>query len=294
MMDEKTPMVSIDCMVYNHEAYLRAALDGFVMQQTNFPFEVLIHEDKSTDTSKVIIEEYRERYPEIIKPLYRKKNVYSRSKNFYLVDKAQRERAMGKYYAFCEGDDYWTDPHKLQKQVDFMEANPDYNLCFHDCKVWNETDECFEPSWMRLEKSCTVSMKDFFRKKVEAPTLSIMTRTSSYCLSGHVAKWAPVRDYPGVLLALHYGKAYYMKECMGVYRMNRPGCWSLFNRNWNFYWDTCWRYLRFLKMYNQFTEYKYRTMVYRKQVKYVRYFIKKTFLLMIFRMVSLGLPHKRN
>ena len=109
------PLVSINCITYNHEAYIRDALEGFLMQKTDFTFEILVHDDASTDQTANIIRKYEKKYPEIIKPIYQKENQYSQeveiSKQF------QFPRARGKYIAICEGDDYWTNPYKLQKQV---------------------------------------------------------------------------------------------------------------------------------------------------------------------------------
>jgi len=120
------PFVSICCLAYNHEPYIRDCLDGFMIQQTNFDFEVLIHDDASTDKTAEIIREYEKKYPDIIKPIYQTENQYSKRVGITRV--FQFPRARGKYIAMCEGDDYWTDPLKLQKQVDFLESNPDYGL----------------------------------------------------------------------------------------------------------------------------------------------------------------------
>ncbi|MEE1069437.1 MAG: glycosyltransferase family A protein [Paludibacteraceae bacterium] len=125
-------LVAIKCAVYNHEPYLRDCLEGFVMQQTNFPFVAIVHDDASIDNSAAIIREYEAKYPDIIKPIYETENLYSKGDGS--VDRimnAAIEATGAKYIAMCEGDDYWTDPLKLQKQVDFMEANPEYSMCFH-------------------------------------------------------------------------------------------------------------------------------------------------------------------
>ncbi|MBR3449824.1 MAG: glycosyltransferase [Bacteroidales bacterium] len=121
------PLVSIVCDVYNHGPYLRNALDGFIMQQVSFPIEILIHDDASTDNSAEIIREYENRYPDLFRPIYETENQYHKQ---HLWADIQFPRAQGKYIALCEGDDYWTDPLKLQKQVDYMEAHPDCSLCF--------------------------------------------------------------------------------------------------------------------------------------------------------------------
>ena len=107
-------MVSVICNTYNHEKYIKSALDGFVMQKTNFEYEVLIHDDASTDSTADIIREYEKKYPDIIKPIYQSENQYS--KKVPISKTYQYSRAKGKYIAICEGDDYWTDPFKLQKQ----------------------------------------------------------------------------------------------------------------------------------------------------------------------------------
>ena len=126
---DKTPLVSIRCMVYNHEPYLRQCLDGFVMQQTSFPFEAIVHDDASTDGSAAIILEYAERYPDIIKPIIETENQYSKEDGSIrrILDAAMHPDS--KYIALCEGDDYWTDPQKLQIQVSFLEQHPDWFLC---------------------------------------------------------------------------------------------------------------------------------------------------------------------
>lgn len=122
-------MVSIICITYNQESYIRDALNGFVMQKTNFKFEVLIHDDASTDNTPGIIKEFEEKYPDIIKPIYQTENQYS--KRVPIIKLFGVDRAKGKYIAYCEGDDYWTDELKLQKQFDVLESHPEVDICAH-------------------------------------------------------------------------------------------------------------------------------------------------------------------
>lgn len=128
------PLVSIICLTYNQEKYVRDCLDGFVMQQATFPYEVLIYDDASTDSTPAIIQEFADKYPKIFKPTLYKKNNYSQGLGFVGYYEGIKQ-ARGKYIAYCEGDDYWTDPHKLQKQVDFLETHLDYEICAHEVMV---------------------------------------------------------------------------------------------------------------------------------------------------------------
>lgn len=136
---EDKPLVNIRCLVYNHEPYLRQCLDGFVMQKTSFKFEAIVHDDASTDGSADIIREYAEKYPDIIKPIYETENQYS--KHDGSLGRIMNEACQAKYVAFCEGDDYWFDPLKLQKQVDFLEANKEYALVYTDVNFYFQSSK---------------------------------------------------------------------------------------------------------------------------------------------------------
>ncbi len=128
------PLVSIVCLTYNHEPYLRETLEGFLRQETDFPFEVIVHDDASTDSTARIIRDYAARYPAIIRPIYQQQNQYRLGTPFSTRLFAQ---ARGKYIAYCEGDDYWTDPRKLQIQVDFLEQHREYVITYHDAYRFN-------------------------------------------------------------------------------------------------------------------------------------------------------------
>lgn len=136
-MKDQEIFVSIKCAVYNHEQYIRQCLEGFVMQKTNFRFEAIVHDDASTDSSAAIIREYAEKYPHIIKPIYETENQYSKRDGS--LTRIMNAACKGKYIAVCEGDDYWIDPLKLQKQFDFMEGHSDYMLCgTNGLILWND------------------------------------------------------------------------------------------------------------------------------------------------------------
>ena len=131
------PTLTICSLVYNHEPWLKRCLEGFVMQRTSFPFEVLIHDDASTDHSADIIREYEARYPDLFRPIYQSENQYSKGRGIFipiLLPKVQ-----SKYIALCEGDDYWTDPEKLQMQVDFLESHPDHAMVYTQTRSYHES-----------------------------------------------------------------------------------------------------------------------------------------------------------
>lgn len=151
-------MVSVICNAYNHEKYIADALKSFVMQKTNFPFEVLVHDDASTDGTADIIREYEKKYPEIIKPIYQTENQYSKKQQ--IVSKIQYGRVSGKYIAFCEGDDYWTDSLKLQKQFDAMEAHPEVDMCAHAANVIDAVTNKKIYRVMPGRKNCIFNLSD--------------------------------------------------------------------------------------------------------------------------------------
>ncbi|MGE6991922.1 glycosyltransferase family 2 protein [Pseudomonas sp. NPDC047961] len=132
--NQRSPLLSIICLTYNHAAFIKETLEEFIRQETDFPFEVIVHDDASTDSTTAIIREYAARYPNLIKPIYQRENQYSLGVPFSTRLFAQ---AGGRYIAYCEGDDYWTDPRKLQLQVDFLEKHRDYVMTYHDAFMFN-------------------------------------------------------------------------------------------------------------------------------------------------------------
>lgn len=221
--------VSICCLAYNHEPYIRQCLDGFVMQKCNFKFEVLIHDDASTDKTAAIIREYEAQYPDIIKPICQIENQHSKgvkptfSYNF--------PRAQGKYVSFCEGDDYWTDPNKLQKQFDFLEQNEDYVMCAHVVEEKNEIANTshFFPN---TEKNITLNIEDYILNN-HTGTCSLLFESKYF---KPVPEWflkVSLGDIALVLTVLHRSKKKLMvlKDAMGVYRVNEGGVHGSLKKN---------------------------------------------------------------
>jgi glycosyltransferase involved in cell wall biosynthesis len=154
------PLVTISCITYNHETYIREALEGFVAQKTTFPIEILIHDDASTDGTAQVIREYEKKYPALILPIYQTENQYSKGVKVSFT--YQFPRARGKYIALCEGDDYWTDPLKLQKQVGIFRKYPDTIICGARAKIWNERNKEFTGIAPALDKDITCMTPEQF------------------------------------------------------------------------------------------------------------------------------------
>lgn len=219
-------MVSIQCITYNQEDYIRDALDGFLMQKTNFPVEILIHDDASTDKTADIIREYEQKYPDLILPIYQKENVAS--KNNVAIGEIQRTRAKGKYFAICEGDDYWTDPLKLQKQVDFMEAHKNLVMCMHNAQTLNAKGEFGKYfRYKKLKDKSIIPKKQFIAKGGGGfPTASIMMRAD---LFESIPSYFTIGASPDFCIALHsitQGEIGYLQDEMSVYRLKAKGSWS--------------------------------------------------------------------
>jgi glycosyltransferase involved in cell wall biosynthesis len=214
------PLVSICCLTYNHEPYIRECLDGFMMQKTNFSFEVLIHDDASTDKTADIIREYEAKHPNIIKPIYQIENQYS--KGISPSCTYQFPRAKGKYIAMCEGDDYWIDPYKLQKQVDFLDANPDFSICCHQYYVKKGDEIQLSGKY----KQDVFQLEDI-AKYQPAQTLTVVFRNILNPIFPEDINHIQVGSHFLFLRLEEIGKLKYIGEPMAVYRVHTGGVWSM-------------------------------------------------------------------
>lgn len=221
--DTRPLMVSIRCATYNHEPYIRQCLEGFVMQKTNFRFEAIVHDDASTDGTAAIVREYAEKYPDIIKPIYETENLYS--KHDGSIRRIMNEACKGKYIALCEGDDYWTDPNKLQKQIDFLEQNPEYSMCFHNALEHWENHEKPDAPFSAIENR-DYSGAEIYNDWI-VPTASVVMKECIYRTDIYLkAIRNPHFIYGDIITFLScaaYGKLRGMKECMSVYRRHEGG-----------------------------------------------------------------------
>lgn len=267
--------VSIHCLTYNQEPYIRQCLDGFVMQKTNFRFEAIVHDDASTDGTTEIIKEYQERYPNIIKPIFQQENQYSKGIPGFITDLVNHH-CHGKYIAICEGDDYWTEPNKLQKQYDFMEAHPECSMCFHpDIKLY--------PSGKQVIRIPKIK-KQFYN--VDDMILSggghIGTRTiffpRKYYLDTKAKpefwKNSKVGDLPLKLFLSSKGSIGYIDDVMAVYRYkSSDNAWSARNRSIPVWLKNVKSNVLMYEAFDKYTNFKYHNSI-RKMIWRLKYIIR--------------------
>lgn len=222
---EKTPVVSIKCLAYNHEKYIADALDSFLMQKTTFPFEIIVHDDASKDRTASIISEYQKAFPHIVKPIYEKENQYSKGSG--IMNRIIDEQITGEYVALCEGDDYWTNEDKLQLQFDAMEKHPKVDICAHAVRKINAASGKVLGIISPQKESGVISVSRviaggggfvgtnslFYRKKVfdsELPFRKLLEI-----------------DYTLQVQGALRGGMLYLNDCMADYRFMSVGSWSV-------------------------------------------------------------------
>ena len=250
-----TPLVSICSITYNHAPYIRQCLDSFLMQQSNFPVEIIINDDCSTDGTTEIIREYAEKHPDKIFPVFHKENLYSKGVR-HMFDRFTFTKAQGKYIAICEGDDFWIDPLKLQKQVDFLESHPEYSMvcCGADILTKNGIAH-----WCDYPKDQEIPFKDIILKGgggIHTP--SIMFRAEH------------IKNVPECYLQCHVGdlsmsthlalkgKVFYMKANMVGYRYQvSDTSWSSRVRINEAYFDNILSEINMFAGYNKLTGFKH-------------------------------------
>lgn len=229
MNDTDQPVVSVSLITYNHARFIEKAVEGVLMQQTNFPFELVIGEDESKDGTREIVERYAAAHPDKIRV-----HLHSRASNigyggkptgrFNFVNNIRSCR--GKYIALLDGDDYWTDPRKLQRQVDFLEQHPECAICFHRALVVDENDALIDvPSNVKVVQPA-YSLNDYLEHRFFPRTCTVMFRRG---LFPDFPEWyfaCPVGDFPmHVMNALH-GDFGFLDETMAAYRIHAGGLWS--------------------------------------------------------------------
>jgi glycosyltransferase involved in cell wall biosynthesis len=212
-------------VTYNHRDFIRDAMEGFIKQRTDFNFEIIVHDDASTDGTTAIILEYAEKYPNIVIPVIQKENQYSKGAKIFSA--YLYPLAKGKYIASCEGDDYWTDENKLQKQVDYMKQNPDCSLCFHSVRIIDASTK-IQTGVLRP-----------YTYNTKSPIEDIIKGGGGYCHTvsllflkeciNKIPKFyyeSHVGDYPLQMYLATKGHVFYIDENMADYRTGVKGSWT--------------------------------------------------------------------
>ncbi len=217
------PVVSICCITYNHEPYIRDAIEGFLMQKTTFPIEILIFDDASTDGTQEIIKSYAENDPRI-KTFLQKENQWSKGK--YGLRDWLFPASKGKYIALCEGDDYWTDPYKLQKQVDFLEAHKDVFAVVTNSSVCDLNGKTIQKERLVIpkdNKEGRYSLYDFFERGNSYPSATLLFRNKNmtYILKESKRMANPFLGDWILWVLLHLqGDFYFLNQVTAAYRIN--------------------------------------------------------------------------
>lgn len=223
--DDIQAHLSVCCVTFNHAAYIKKALDGILMQETTFPVEILIHDDASTDGTADIIRSYQSKYPSLFKAILQTKNQFSQGIKPGI---SLRSKAEGDYLAFCEGDDYWTDKNKLEKQVSYMREHPEVVLTFHDVmqvdKAGNTLSESKIKSVMGKDQPAKLNNFELIAQSL-IPTVSAVFRTVPVVIGPRGRRVVNGDTYLFAMLA-RFGNMHDMCECMAAHRDHEGGVWS--------------------------------------------------------------------
>lgn len=229
---EKKPLVSICCLTFNHESYIKEALDSFLSQKTTFPFEVLIHDDASIDNTNNIVREYEKQYPNIVKGIYQEENQFSKNIDPFVTFVIPASK--GEYIAICDGDDYWIDENKLQIQIDMMRMYPKCYICFHPVYQKNNQSSNFDKvlnQYSNIDKTFTTAEVILGRGGFCATSSIILKRKSIE----NLPKWLYSLDYlPKDYFLQMYaslnGGALYINNIMSIYRVGVDNSWCDLSR----------------------------------------------------------------
>lgn len=217
MNSSAIPLVSICMITYNHESYIKQAIESVLMQKCDFSFELVIGEDCSTDNTFMICQELAQVNPQI--------KLLPSISNLGMMDNLTRtlNACNGKYIAMLEGDDYWTDPLKLQKQVDFLEANEDFAICFHPVKIWQKGK--IKKDYLTNNVNDITTIHDLaYENYIHTP--SVLFRNNLFEHFPHELSQSPVGDYFLHMLNARFGKIKKLSDAMAVYRLHEGNNWA--------------------------------------------------------------------
>lgn len=208
-------MVTVLCRTYNKIEFVRQSLEGVAMQKTNFRFQALVYDDASTDGTAEVVKEFVDKYPDVFIPIFHKENYYMKQDGSW--EKDYSSCLPGKYMCFCDDDDYWTDPYKLQKQVDYLESHPDCGMVYTQARILNEETKRFSSGW-----STQTSFEKLLINGNTVMTFTACMRTKYYLEyfneMGRKNCWA-TEDLPIWIYISHISQIIFIDDVMGVYRV---------------------------------------------------------------------------
>jgi len=238
-------MVSICCLTYNHAGYIGECLEGIFLQKFNFPYEILIHDDASTDGTQEIIREYEQKYPEVVKPIYQTENQFSKGVRS-ISARFNFPRAKGKYIAMCEGDDYWSDPFKLSRQIELLEGNPELMVSAENSMVLKDSGS---KTIFGIKPGRVVSESELVKSRQFA-TGSIVFRNNvdfEYLITD-----LPAGDTTLLLYLNRFGKVHYNDIISSTYRRGNHGITETLLNN-----ELKEQLVKFFEFQNEMTEFKH-------------------------------------
>ena len=270
-MEENGNMkVSIFCLTYNHSQYIRDALEGMLNQKTSFAYNILVFDDASSDGTSEILREYQGRYNDILTVYTAMENTYEKLERGAILQELYEKYRVGEYIAWCEGDDVWTDEHKLQMQTDYMEQNAQCVMTTHAYMV----EDCFQKTKSIIrpggKNSRYLSAEEvILQLQGNFATASFVMRRAIFFRDKEYPV-GDVEDYPLQLYALCRGRIFYFDRVMSVYRYMHEGSWT-----WSIKRSTRRKILHilhslaFLKAYDKYSGFKYTDLIKKRKIEYL-------------------------
>lgn len=263
------PDITIYCLTYNHVDYIRETLEGFLMQNTEYKYKVFVYDDASTDGTSDILREYRKNYPDIFDIYIAERNTYNNPNRYRIFLELYREHIIGKYVAWCEGDDCWISPFKLQLQVEYLEKHSECSMVAHaaewlDCRA-NEVKE-YHPY---MEDKYLSAEEVILQANGNLPTASLVMRRE-VLIRDEKFPACDVGDIPMQLYALYQGKIFYFNKIMSKYRYMHEGSWTgIFDSDIVMAWIHKLNMADFYEKYDIYSQYKFHNLIQVKKRKYL-------------------------
>lgn len=280
--DEKK-VLSVFCLTYNHVNYIKRTIESFLVQNTSFEFDIFIFDDASNDGTSEIIRHYTQMYPKKIKSYISEKNTYRDKNRTEILNQLFDLYLDGKYVAWCEGDDYWIDKNKLQKQVEFLENNPECVMVAHAHKIWDSVNKTWSVKKIKEKNGYLTNEEVILQPQGNLATASLVMKRDVFLMQGGFPR-CDVLDFPMQLNAISKGRIYYMSDIMSVYRYMHLGSWTFnYVKNEKMFLSHSLGFIEFLKKYNLYTKRNFEQLIYRKIKLYISdviefYYIKHKYI----------------